>query len=182
MSDADVLPGRPAATVRAPIAVLLVVLGLGFCVLWKLAAGTEQHSWDRGAVAPSYVELTGGHEYAISIPGGVPTEVEDGVSPGQLSCTAGASGIATQRLQLVPEQEGTKATNQIASFTSPVTGQVQIACTRLSAVFVDDADGTGFDYAGVLIWSGVLALAIGLPLGLSVLRGSPGAGEDDQVQ
>ncbi|MBE7187181.1 hypothetical protein [Jatrophihabitans endophyticus] len=193
MSEVDVAPAsasRPPTpssnatkpSLRPAAAVLLVVLGLGLVVLWRIASGTEQHSWDRGAVAPAVVELTGGHTYAISIAGGVPTEVEDGVSPDELSCSASASGIGTQRLTLADEQEGTKATNQIASFVSPVTGSVEVACRGLTGVFVDDADGAGFDWAGVLLWFGVAALAVGLPLGLSTLRESVRAGDDDEIE
>ena len=190
MSDVDVRPARAAASLRPAVAALLVVLGLGFCVLWKIASGTEQHSYDRGAVAPSFVELTGGHSYAISVPGGVataiadgvPTSIEDDVTYLDPHCSVSGTGIGTQRLTLVPEQAGSKATEQIASFVSSVTGDVQVSCSRLSSVFIDDADDAGFDYAGVLLWLGVIALAVGLPLGLSVLRESTNVREDDEIE
>ena len=186
MSDAviDLAPdgARGSASLRPAIAVLLVVLGLGLCVLWRIASGTEQHSWDRGAVAPADVELTVGHSYAISIPGGVATETENHVSPNSLMCAATAPGIGTQQLTLAAEPDDSKATEQIASFVSPVTGSVDVSCRRLTSVFVDDSDGAGFDFAGVVLWLGVLALAVGLPIGLSVLRESLPTREDDEIE
>ena len=166
---------------------MLVILGVGFCVLWKVASGTERHSYDRGAVPPVFVELTGGHSYAISIPGGVSAEGEHGVTPDLLSCAVSGTGIGSRQLKLQPEQDGSKATDQIASFVSPVTGTVEVGCQQLPKVFVDDADDAGFDSAGLLLWFGVLALVVGVPLGLSVLRDSvPAAsvrvGEGDQVE
>lgn len=166
---------------RPAVSVLLIVLGLGLVVLWRIASGTERHSWDTAAVPPALVELTEGHSYAISLPGGVPSEARYGVSPDSLDCSASGSGVGSSQLKLTVEQDGTKATNQIASFVSPATGRVRVDCARLPAVFVDDADNAGFDWAGVLIWLGAAALAVGLPLGLSVLRAS-GTGEDDQVE
>lgn len=182
MSDVETVTRREPVSLRPAIAVMLVVLGIGFVVLWRVAAGSEQHSYDRGAVPPAFVELTGGHSYAISIRGGVPTELTRGVSPDSLTCTVSGSGVGTQRLTLATEQEGTKATDQIASFVSPVSGQVQVACPGLEAVFVDDADDAGFDYAGLLLWLGVLALVIGVPLGLSILRESVRPREDHEIE
>lgn len=176
------------APVRPAVAVLLIVLGLGLLVLWRIASGTEQHSWDRSAVPPAYAELVSGHSYAISLPGGVPAAHRQNVSPDSLSCSISGTGVGTQDLTLTTEQDGTKATQQIASFVSPVTGAVQVSCAHLPPVFVDDAENARFDWAGVLVWAGAAALAVGLPLGLSSLRDSVRAGgsgrarDDDQVE
>lgn len=181
---------RSPVSMRPAIAVLLVVLGLGFCLLWKVASGTERHSYDSGAAAPEFVTLVGGRGYTISVHGGVPTELARGVSPDALTCAISGVGVATVKLTLTDEVAGTKAVNQIASFVAPVSGQVAITCDGLGAVFVDDSADAGFDYAGLLLWLGVAALVVGVPLGLSELRLASahapgvlrGSSDDDQVE
>jgi hypothetical protein len=161
---------RPATSRRATISVVLVVAGLLLCVLYRVTSGSEQHSFATGAVAPFDVSVTKGHSYSIGYPGGVDREVALGVDPVQLTCTESQTNGASTRMAITAEQVGTKATNQIATFVSPVTGPVHIACQGLTSVFVDNSDDARTDFSGFFLLLGTIALALGLPLMLSVLR------------
>jgi len=151
---------------------VLTLLGLGLWVLYRVQAGTEAHSFTPDSVAPRTVQLTAGHQYHLSIPGGVHVEPSLGVEPSLLACTIAPTGGAAAPLSLSAEDSGSKATNQIASFVAPYSGRVHIACTGLPQVFVDDADDVGGDLSGLWLVLATISLAIGLPMTLSALRGS----------
>ena len=181
-------PG-PGAGVRSTIAgVALLLLGLLAWGAYRFAAGTEDHAYAPGAVAPSTVTLTAGKSYGLALPGGVPREIRAGVDPGALRCTATARGTAYD-LALAPEQTDTKATTQIAGFSAPVGGRVRIACSDLPQVFVDDADDAAPDYSGWLLVGAMILLLLGVGLTLSGLRRTPWgtsggdrSGDDDEVE
>lgn len=175
---------RPAARGRdasrmAFVAAVLVVVGIGLCVLSRIVGPGEGHSYTSGAVPPESVTLTAGHQYTISIHGGVRAESSQGLDPNALACTVAPAGGVRQPLSLARETTGTKAVNQIANFVSPVSGRVHVDCTGLSGVFVDDADNASPDNAGLFLLLGVIALAIGLPLAVSVMRRAAGLGISD---
>jgi hypothetical protein len=163
---------RPA-TPRALIAgTLLVLAGLGFWVLYvQRSGGAEQHSYDRAGRPPSYVRLLAGQTYSIAIHGGVNREIRLGLDPSALQCSAARPGQTPGALNLTNENKDTKAINQIASFVSGITGAVQVRCAGIGAVYVDDAEDAAYDWSGVWIVLASLALAAGLPLALSGLRG-----------
>jgi hypothetical protein len=175
-----VVATRPATSRRATLSVVLVVAGLLFCVLFRVTSGSEQHSFAAGAVAPFDVSVTKGHSYSIGLAGGIGREVALGVDPVQLTCSESSTNGGSTRLTIDAEQVGTKATNQIATFTAPVTGQVHVACQGLTSVFVDDSDDARTDFSGFFLLLGTIALAVGLPLMLSVLR-RPLGGSADRV-
>jgi hypothetical protein len=160
---------RPVVPRTLAAGAVLVLLGLLLWALHAVQSSRERHSYTAGGNPPTYVRLVAGHRYWISIPDGVRREAQFGVSPGALECTAARPGQAPGALDVTAEQNGTKAINQIASFTSGLTGTVQVQCAGLGAVYVDDAEGS-FDWAGLWLVLASIALAVGLPLTLSGLR------------
>lgn len=162
---------RPSSALAAFAGIALLVVGLGLWALSRVVAGTEPHSYGDG-VAPTTVEIVRGHSYALSIRGGVPAERRAFVTPATLRCTATSASQGALRLVVRPEVSSTKAINQIGTFTAPVSGRFAVRCAGLSDVFVDDAADAPGDRAGFLLVLAVIALTIGAPLTLSVLRRS----------
>ena len=160
-------PRTPAALIAGA---LLVVAGLGFWTLYVKQSGNGGHSYDRGGSPASSVRLVAGETYTISIHGGVDREVELGLDPAALQCTAALGGEAPGALDIVAQSRDSKATNEIASFVSSISGDVHIQCEGVGAVYIDDAEDAPFDSSGVWLVLASLALIIGLPLTLSGLR------------
>jgi hypothetical protein len=176
--------------------VLLTVVGLALWALYRVQAGSEAHSYAPGAIAPDTVHLTKNHSYHLSIPGGVISEAKLNIDSSVLGCTIAPAGGAAGPLTISPEGSGSKAINQIAGFVAPFTGRVHITCAGLPPVFVDDADNAEPDLSGLWLVLATIALVVGLPMMLSVLRrpsrprrsawsdsGSAGAvGEDEEIE
>lgn len=146
-----------------------MVVGFGLWALFRITSGSEQHSYAHG-LAPRYVQLVRGHDYTLAVRGGVPAVQQLGLDPGAIRCSATTTDARSVSLTLSAESASTKAINQIASFVSPVTGQVHVQCAGLSEVFVDDAANASPDRSGWLLVLATIFLAIGLPLALSVAR------------
>jgi hypothetical protein len=174
---------QSSAVRRGTAGVVLLVLGAGLWLVYRLLAGTEPHSYADG-VPPADVAVIAGHSYALAIRGGVTAEQQLGVSPANLRCTASAPRIGVRPLTVQPEASDTKAINQIASFVAPVSGHVHISCGGLPAVFVDDATDASGDHAGLALLLATIALTLGVPLALSALRSSLPARtrQHDQVE
>jgi hypothetical protein len=150
---------------------LLVIVGIVCWALYVKQSHSQAHAYSHGANPPSYVRLVAGHTYQISIHDGVRRETELGVDPAALQCTAARPGQAPGPLRLTVEDSSTtKATNQIASFVSSITGSVQVQCAGFPAVYVDDAADASYDWSGAWLVLASLALLAGLPLTLSLLR------------
>ncbi len=157
------MPAARSQSRTATAGVVLTLLGLALFVLSRTSLSGEHHAYALGS-APSSVQVTAGHTYRVSIRGGVGRAQELGVTPATLSCTLSSSTVGTRGLTVTPEAVDTKATQVIASFVAPLSGRVQLACNGLPHVFVDNADDSGFDTAGLLLLAAVLALAVGVPL------------------
>lgn len=149
----------------------VALLGLVFWALHSVQAGSARHSYAGLANPPQYVQLTAGHRYWISVHGGVQREAELGVSPGALQCTSSGQGQAPRALDITAERADTKAVNQIASFTPSFSGYVQVQCSGIGLVYVDDAADASFDWSAGWLVLACVCLAVGLPLTLSGLRG-----------
>jgi hypothetical protein len=151
---------------------LLVLVGLASWVLYLTqSGGAEQHSYNRAGHPPADVRLVEGGAYSIAIHGGVDREIRLGLDPASLQCTAAPPGRAAVALELSTQGKDTKATNEIATFYSPVSGSVRVRCSGIGAVYVDDAEDASYDWSGVWLVLASVALAVGIPLGLSGLRG-----------
>jgi hypothetical protein len=164
---------RRASSPVTFVGVLLLLFGIGLWGLYRVAAGREDHAFAPDAIAPTEVHVTAGMSYSIAIRGGVPTETKAGLDPGALHCQYTPRGGSPAELTIVAEQTDTKATNQVASFTAPVSGSIHIECPGLAAVFVDDADDASGDLSGVLLVAATISLTAGVGLTLSALRGRP---------
>jgi hypothetical protein len=163
---------RPATTRALFAGTLLVIAGLAFWALYVTQSGSERHSYTRGGSPPPTVRLVQGHTYWIAIPGGVAEEARRGIDPAALQCTAARPGQAPGALNIAPEQRDSKAIDRIASFVSGINGTVQVQCTGLGTVYVDNAADASFDWSGLWLVLASLALVVGLPLTLSALRGA----------
>jgi hypothetical protein len=164
------MPSGPRESpVKAGVAAALVIAGLVLAGLYRIVAGTQSHAFSPGAQPPTGIHVTTGHTYEISVPGGVQALRDHGVDPGALQCSWSSRGSGSQLLQVAASGLETKATNVIATFTAPVTGELTIECAGWGPVFVDDADSTPADTAGWILLLAVIALATGGALGVSVL-------------
>jgi hypothetical protein len=161
------VPDSHAPSLRtASAGVLLVVAGIALWVLYRYQSGRQPDSFTTGGAPPSYVHVTSGKTYWLSIAGGVQKETSLGLDPAALKCTAATPGAGATGLAIQAESADTKAINQIASFVAPSTGKLHIECRALGTVYVDDADGT-FDYASLWLVLATIALVLGIPLALS---------------
>lgn len=160
---------------------VLTLLGLVLFVLSRTALSGEHHAYAEGS-APATVQVTAGHTYHLSLRGGVAKAQSLGATPATLSCTLSSPATGSRGLSVTPEAADTKATQVIATFTAPVSGRVQVGCAGLPRLFVDDADGSAFDTAGLLVLATTVSWAVGVPLLLSGQRSrpSPAAGRRAQ--
>lgn len=157
------------------------VLVLGGLVAWALyvhKSGNEPTAFARDAKPPAYVQVKAGENYRIAVHGGVATEMKAGIPPESLTCTAARPGESPGALGLIYENADTKATNDIASFVAAVTGRLHVACSGLGTVFVSNAEDAPYDWSGVWLVLATLALVVGTPLVLSLLRDANPAPSD----
>lgn len=169
---------------------VLVVAGLALGGLYRVVAGTERHAYSPGAQPPSGVHVTDNASYELSVPGGVKALRDHGIDPGRLQCTWSSGGSANQLLQVSPLGADTRATNTVATFTAPFSGEVHVDCAGWGAMFIDDADAAGADAAGWLLLLATVVLTAGAGLGVSALyarrrddaTSGRSAGEDDEIE
>jgi hypothetical protein len=160
---------RATRTVLAAVALLVGVTCAGLA--WVFAA-TESHAYAHGP-APQTVHLTSGRQYLLSVPGGYRALVERANLQTPQCTYAPESTGGGAALPLAVEAFGadTKATNAVAAFVAPTTGKVRVECLGWGAVYVDDADDSGFDVSTLLVAAASVALLAAVGLGLSALRG-----------
>ena len=165
--------------------------------LYRVLSGTEHTAYAAGGVPPATAHVTEGKTYGLSVPGGVSTLRKRGADVNSPECQWSAAGTGTQVLQAQAGGPDTKAINVVATFVSPVTGDIAVSCAGWGAMFIDDADSTPADVAGWLLVLAVVALTAGVGLGVSALRSAGGiagnrvgepagsagfAGEDDEIE
>jgi len=162
----------------------LLLLGIVFLALWRVVGHSEKQPWVSGASAPSTVHVTTGKDYQLAVRGGVPTLAAHGIvsrpdrfggTVPALACQWSDGVDESEPLSLTAESVGTNAVNDIATFAGPVTGDIRITCSRLSAVFVPDADGRPGDEAGWFLLLSVITLSAGGMLGMSALYAASSA-------
>lgn len=163
---------------RGIIAVVLLLAAVLFGGLYRVADGLEKHSYNAGAVPPDRVTLTQGRTYQISVPGGRKALAERGISTSVAQCSATLPSGVSQHLSVTPLSSDVRPTNAIATFVAPVSGSVHLDCGPWGAVYIDDADNGGWDYAGLFLLLTAICLTLAVALGLSALYARHG----DQVQ
>jgi hypothetical protein len=171
---------------RGVVAMMLIAATILLAGLYRVSDGTERHSYNAGAVPPSSVELTSGRTYEISVPGGRDALAKRGVSPSVAQCSLSQASSANQVLKVTPLSADVRPTHAIASFVAPVSGRVHIDCAGWGAVYVDDADDAGWDYAGLFLLLATICLTAGVALGMSAMyergRLQRSARYDDEVE
>jgi hypothetical protein len=167
---------------RGIIAVVLLLAAVLFGGLYRVADGLERHSYNSGAVPPDKVTLTQGRTYQISVPGGRKALAQRGISTSVAQCSVTQPSGVSQHLNVTLLSTDVRPTNAIATFVAPVGGSVHIDCGPWGAVYVDDADNSGWDYAGLFLLLTALCLTLAVALGLSALyarhgdQAEPGVG------
>jgi hypothetical protein len=158
---------------RAALAAVALLVGVTCAGLAWVFATTESHAYAHGP-APQSVHVSSGHHYLLSVPGGYRALVNRAnVQAPQCTYTPDSADGSAATLPLAVEPFGgdTKATNAVAAFVAPTTGEVHVECLGWGAVFVDDADDSGFDVYTLLVAVASVALLAAVGLGLSALRG-----------
>lgn len=154
------------ARARFVAGVLLVSFALFAFAGSRIFTRGQHHAYDRGALPPPTVHLTTGVQYKLSVPGG-PAALR---AAGLLSdnnkpyCMRTINGSAAQQVPLEQTRDDDRTLNVFATFRSTVTGDFHITCQGITAVFVDDADNAGFDYAGLLVLVSTVLGVIGVGL------------------
>jgi len=171
------------------IAWFLLIVGVLCWALWSLMSGTQHHSYDAGKRPRYPIHLTSGNAYILSVHGGVRALLDRGVDVTTPRCEWSLSGTAPQALTVSPLTVNDKGTNAVATFVGPYTGDLTIDCPAWGDVFVDNADNAKPDIAGWFLVIGVIALTLGVGLGLSSWRtalaqrsAERSMGEDDEVE
>jgi hypothetical protein len=184
----------PKPTTRAlggVVGAVLIGAGLVLIGLYRISSGTEHHAYSTGPVPPASAHVTAANTYHLSVPGGVKALRKRGVDVKSAECEWSVNGSGSQALAATAEGESTKATNVVASFVAPYTGDIHVDCTGWGAMYIDDADNTPADMSGWFLVSAVIALTIGAGLGLSALRsatdpdavsGRHTARDDDEIE
>jgi hypothetical protein len=178
--------GGPMLRHRGIVATMLIGATVLLAGLYRVADGSEHHSYNAGAVPPMTVKLTNGHSYEISVPGGRDALKKRGISTQVAQClwTQGSSGKRV--LKVTPLSPDVRATHAIATFTSSVSAEVHIDCAGWGAVYVDDADDSEWDYAGLFLLLTTICLTAAVALGISALyaRGTSlrAARYDDEIE
>lgn len=180
---------EPARATRAALAAVALLVGVTCAGLAWVFAATESHAYAHGP-APQTVRLTSGRQYLLSVPGGYRALVNRAnVQTPQCTYTPQSpdGGAATLALSVNPFGADTKATNAVADFIAPTSGDVHIECLGWGAVYVDDADDSGFDVATLLVAVASVTLLAAVGLGLSALRGllaeaRTGTDEDEEIE
>jgi hypothetical protein len=138
-------------------AVLLIVALVLFAASRVVAAG-QRHAYDPGASPPASYAVTAGTSYQLSAARSV-SELKKAGLLGNLACfTTSATGEQTP-LTLSSVADDDRNLHLFATFVAPATGSVQVSCTGIPGVFVDDADDAAPDRSAVLV---LLSGAIGL--------------------
>lgn len=182
------MSSTPRANVRRAVAAAaLVVAGLLLLAISRILSGTERHAFDNGVVAPSAAHVTAGRTYTLSTPGGVKALQARRAAVTTPSCEWSVDGSARQALVVADAGVDTKAINVVATFVSPLTGDIHVDCLGWGPMFLDNADGRAGDPAGWLLLFATIALTIGVGLGLAALRSfgldsERATGEDEEIE
>jgi hypothetical protein len=182
------MPTPTTKGLRAIVATVLVAFGVVLLALFRIVSGTQHQAYSIGAVPPAAAHVTAANTYHLSVRGGVKALIKRGLDVGTAQCEWSVDGSAKQALTVTASGRSTKATNVVATFVAPYTGNIRVDCTGWGAMYIDDADDTPADVSGWFLVAGTVLLAVGVALGLSAIRlardGSAvtSAGEDDEIE
>jgi hypothetical protein len=137
----------------------------------RLIANAQDHAYDPGAQPDTTYQLTQGETYQLSSRGGVAELKDAGVlgTEASLDCTATGTDGVGHPLNVTDTRDDVRDLHVFAEFVAPASGQFQLACQGVAAVFVDDADSAQPDLAALLV---LLSWVVGLIGTVSVLSGA----------
>ncbi len=148
------LPRGPMLRLAAGVALLLlaVLLFAGF----RLVAQGQRHSYDPDASPAKSYRLTAGRSYQLSSPIGLTALQSHGVLT-SLACSWSTDGQLQHPLELATAEADDRDMRTFATFAAPATGALQVSCTRIDKVFIDDADDAGRDHSALLVLLAIVA-------------------------
>jgi hypothetical protein len=172
---------------RAAAATGLIIAGLLLAALYRIVSSSEHHSFSAGPVAPNTAHVTQGKQYTLSTPGGVKRLKQHGIEVTTPQCEWSVGGSASQALTVTAAGEFTKASNVVATFVAPFTGDLHFDCLGWGPMYVDNADNASADIAGWSLLLAVIMLTAGVALGLAALRSAGveserATREDDEIE
>lgn len=151
-------PDPRTAITRLAIGVMLMLAAAVLFAASRLVASGQLHSYDPGATPAASVQLTAGKQYQLSSPAGVSALQKAGLLT-SLACSWSTDGNLLNPLTITTTLTDDRDLRTFATFNAPSTGRLQIACTGIDKVFVDDSDSSGTDYSATLV---LLTVAVGL--------------------
>jgi hypothetical protein len=154
------------ALVRLAVGVVLMLLAVLVYGFSRFLASGQTHSYDPGASPPSTVRLIAGKQYQLSTPVGVATLRKRGQLDA-LSCYWSTDGNLQNPLQVQQTSSDDRDLHTFATVIAPSTGRLQIGCTGIDRVFVDDAEDSGRDVGAAVVLLSVLVGTAGVPLAVS---------------
>jgi hypothetical protein len=155
--------------VLAVISGALLLLSVAFLGLWRITDDSQNHAYNSRAMPPTTVALTAGKQYQLSTADGPEALAARHVSTIRDACQWSVGGSAAQTLALTPLAADSRSLHVVASFVAPTGGDVHIECPAWGAVWVDDADDTPLDLAGLFLLLAVITLTGGVILGLTAV-------------
>ncbi|HEX2904043.1 MAG TPA: hypothetical protein VHO01_11365 [Jatrophihabitans sp.] len=163
----DALAGDRAALVRLAAGVVLGLLGVLVFAGSRYAAAQQNHAYDPGAVPPASFRVTAGKTYQLSST--TPTrQLIAQAALSTLACTWTGDGRLENQLPVTSVLNDERNRFEFALFEAPISGSIQIRCAGMPAVFVDDADDSSPDWAGLLL---IVATLFGLAGGVLAVQG-----------
>jgi hypothetical protein len=161
---------RITARQAGALAVIWLFLALFFGALYRFADGSERHAYNSQSTPPSAVRLTQGKHYQLSTVGGQTAMAAADEQIATANCVWQLPGGAPGPLGVTGLSPDSGATHVVGTFVAPATGSIEITCSGLGPVFIDDADNSGTDLAlAFLLLSSGLA-TVGVVLGLWALH------------
>jgi len=162
----DTPAGGRDALVRLAVGVVLMLLAVLIYGLSRFLASGQTHSYDAGASPPTTVRLIAGKQYQLSSPVGVATLRKRGQLDA-LSCYWSTDGNLQNPLQVQQTSSDDRDLHIFATVIAPSSGRLQIGCTGIDRVFVDDAEGSGRDVSAAVVLLSVLVGTAGVPVAVS---------------
>jgi len=172
MTDVRPRPGRLLRiTPRqgGALAVVWLFLALFFGALYRFADATEHHAYNANSTPPGVVTLTQGKKYQLSTKDGQPGLAARGEQIATANCLWQTGTTTQQPLGITGLGADSGAIHVVATFIAPASGPVQILCSGLGPVFIDDADDSTPDLALAFVVLASGLAAVGVSLGIWAL-------------
>jgi hypothetical protein len=151
------------------LAVAWLVMAVFFAVLYRFADDSEHHAYNTDAVPPSPVTLSLGKIYQLSTMAGQSGLAASGQLMSTANCIWQTPTGTPHALAVTALPDDSGSIHVVGTFVGPANGPVQITCTGLGPVFVDDAESSGPDLALVFVLISAALASAGAMLGIWAL-------------